>query len=243
MQAFLSMDKQTETYLKYAYDLLGKEYGISREAFLRQFREEEGNAVTETDLHGYVYLLYACDITPESEHLTELVFDSDRAVADVHALHTLGKQDILNEAEDDPWLQAERELLDDFPEAGGDILFVQSAYVTRRYRKQGIFTGMVQAMRDFGSRKRTEDYDSWMLWSLDPDVACYGEDAVSEPYIYTRAKDDPIRDRNLAIAQKAGMMTVDDRYRITDPEDDGCFLTFAVDHKQIHFVNESDETA
>ena len=49
----------------------------------------------------------------------------------------------------------------------------------------------------------------YLCISLDPDVPCYGPDAVDEPYVYSFERDEPLRNRNMQILEKLGYQEYD----------------------------------
>jgi hypothetical protein len=113
----------------------------------------------------------------------------------------------------------------------GEALLYSNAYVTTKWRRQGIFANMLQSMRDHALRNVTEHTELYSVIALDPDIACYGTDAVEEPYIYSFEKDEPLRMRNCTIMSHVGFVPV--KLEELEPEEhgDGAKLWFALRHE------------
>lgn len=122
----------------------------------------------------------------------------------------------------------------------GDALIYSNAYVTTSYRRHGIFRVMLEMMRDHALRHACSPADLYSVIALDPDVACYGPDAVEEQYIYSYEKDEPLRQRNCTIMQHVGFTPVKlEEFEPQEPTD-GAKLWFALRHEH-DLIIESEE--
>lgn len=110
----------------------------------------------------------------------------------------------------------------------GQVLIHNNSYVTKSFRRRGIFRAMTKVMQDHALRLCRKDTVLYSSFALDPDVACYGPDTQKEPYIYSFEKDEPDRLRNAEILKKFGYVPLRLEEDNPDPEGDGTKLWFAV---------------
>lgn len=122
----------------------------------------------------------------------------------------------------------------------GEAFLYRNAYVTTSYRKHGIFTTMLQMVRDHVLRYASERADLYSVIALDPDIACYGPDAVDEPYIYSYEKDEPLRKRNREIMKHVGYTPVKLEELEPEKKGDGAKLWFALRHEHDWIVETND---
>ncbi len=105
----------------------------------------------------------------------------------------------------------------------GIICVYGSAYTTKAVRRRGLFRSCSEQLDRFLS----DIYGSVTLYtamSLDPDVACYGEDKTDRPYIYSM-RDEPARLLNAEIVRRLGFTPL--RLETSEPVEDGSLLWFA----------------
>ncbi len=247
------MDHNTEHYLTLCHQIIsrsGNEQPLSE--FLGYYEQRPDDVSVETDENGNVYCDFAVFVNPvEDIHL--FVFEQDQIIADYNAVHVKVDDIFHNEEamkrliEVSDWMMLEGLLLGKIVDPGaelpdpdgpfreGEALLVNSSYVAKRCRRRGIYRTMMDAARDFASRHVYTDMPFYTVTSLDPDIASVGEDAVSEPYYYSREKDDPKRELNKTIAMHCGMnpvhLNIDNLY---DPEtQDGTKEWYGVKADQI----------
>lgn len=202
----------------------------------------------EEDENGYAYIIFSWPET-DSERVVLLVYDERmRIIADLSAVQTdvnslLYSQEFFDDlCEESDWMYLEHytlcaALFDDlvyppceneiYTEHEGQVLLYSNAYVTRSFRKQGIFSRMLLMCRDFALRKQEGSTRLYSVISLDPDIAVYGPDANDEPYHYNFEKDEPVRTENRKILEHLGFETVRLEETEYDPEADGTKLWFA----------------
>lgn len=182
------------------------------------------------------------------ERIILLVYDNDQIIADCSAFHgtmsdVLSRKEIvsyLNQESD--WMYLEHYTLcgtffpDQIFSGNGEALLFSNAYVTASYRQKGIFTNMLQMMRDFALRHDHGNTILYSVLSLDPDVACYGPDASDIPYVYSMKQDEPKRVLNAQIMKKLGYLPI--RLEETGPSenDDGAKLWFAVRREEDQII-------
>ena len=249
------MNDTQKKYLEKSLRLLEKHLPYTADQMLAGYPEkgrdgEIGSWMTQTDSSGLFYCLFSWPMEA-GERAVLLVYDEkDRIIADFSAvlcsvkelLYSRDLYDLLSEESD--WMYLEHYTLcsymfEDIPypgcEAGpqnreydGEAFLCCSAYVTKSFRRKGIFSEMLQMMNEFTLRKRKGAVSLYSVFSLDPDVACYGPDAEEEPYHYRYEKDEPDRMRNRMILEKYGYETLRLQETEPDPEADGTKLWFAV---------------
>ncbi|MDO5110209.1 MAG: hypothetical protein Q4D59_09785 [Erysipelotrichaceae bacterium] len=216
------------------------------EKYLSKPREEADWNVEE-DAHGFVYCVFSWPETA-SERIVLLVYDDGmRIIADCSAVHC-SVSDLLSSTalfdelcDESDWMYLSHYTLCAvmFPEvpyppsgekinAKGEALLYSNAYVTKVFRRQGIFTVMDEIMREFALRSVSGSAVLYTSFSLDPDIAVYGPDAVSTPYHYSFEKDEPDRMRNKTILEKRGFEVIRLQETEEDPDADGTKLWFAV---------------
>lgn len=217
----------------------------------------------EEDRHGYVYCLFSWEET-DSERIVLLVYDDEmRIIADLSAVHThvndlLYSQRLYDElSEESDWMYLEHYTLcgymfPDLPYPActetekqtyeGEALLYSNAYVTRAYRRKGIFSVMLNMSRDFALRKAGGTAVLYSIFSLDPDIAVYGPDAQKEPYHYSFEKDEPVRMVNCQIMKRLGFEPLRLEETEEDADADGTKLWFAL-RKETDLIIDIDEAA
>lgn len=187
------------------------------------------------------------------ERLILFVYDKDTIIADCSAIHAAMQDVVFFEpaveliCTESDWMYLEHYTLctSAFPEIPypapfdeeqetqkGEALIYSNAYVTTSYRRNGIFANMLQIVRDHALRYSEKHVELYSVIALDPDVACYGPDAVEEPYIYSYEKDEPLRQRNCTIMRHVGFVPV--KLEELEPKErgDGAKLWFALRHEK-----------
>lgn len=244
-----------EAYFSRSVQLLEEWLPGNASEMMQYLETHEEQTEAEEDGNSLVYCLFSFPVLDQSGNRYEnpasfdrwilercilLVYDRDQIIADCSAFHG-SMHDILHHdavirflREESEWMDLEhytlcgsffsdQELSDD-----GEALLYANAYVTVSDRRQGIFTRMLQMMRDHALRNENGRTALYSVLSLDPDIACYGPDSSDKPYVYSMAQDEPKRMVNAEIMKKLGYMPV--RLEETDPvpDDDGTKLCFAI---------------
>ena len=241
-----------EKYLNAALKLLERWIPSPPAVMIEKWKgqsEEEADWNVEEAAGGLVFCIFGWPET-DSERCVLLVYDEQmRVIADASAVHCsvsalLGSSKLYDElSEESDWMYLEHYTLccymfpqyeyppckenRQYQEAGEALLF-SSVYVTESYRRRGIFTVMIQMMRDFALRRSSGNTELYSAVSLDPDIAVYGPDAKDEPYYYSFEKDEPVRKLNAMILEKAGFDVLRLEETEEDPKADGTKLWFAV---------------
>lgn len=223
---------------------------------------QDPNNLSLEEINGFYYFEVVFTAIEKLSHILLFVFnEKEDIIADISLFATSGNAyltstkiyDYLSEESD--WLFLEHYLIGNmrygtmnYPacqsdgsgyleEFGQDALFfVQSAYVTKKYRKQHLFTNMLDMILDNASQSISLDLlHCFMILSLDPDIACYGPDKKEEPYFYSLEQDEPKRNLNKQILKKMGFEIME-----MDPgveSRDGCKIWFAI--RAIDYVTDS----
>lgn len=252
------MNLKNSTYLKRSLKLLEKWLPADAETMMDYYAHNEDRTDYETDDNALFYCLFSYPVVhDESSSLLErivlLVYDKDQIIADCSALHG-SMNHVLNNTEvihylcdESDWMDLEHYTLcnaffpDPLPSVPGEALLYANAYVTIAYRQNGIFTRMLQMVRDHSLRSVHGDALLYSVLSLDPDIACYGPDASDEPYVYSMEQDEPKRIRNSQIMKELGWLPI--RLEETSPseDDDGTKLWFAIRKEKDRIIEASDE--
>ncbi len=178
---------------------------------------------------------------PGIERIVLLVFDKDTIIADTSALHTS-----VHACVDDPmiinylrtesdWIDLQHACLCEYYFANkksisstqDDTLLFTNAYVTKTFRRLGIFERMIQLTKEHALRQVSSTIQLYSIISLDPDIAQYGPDASDEPYYYHFEVDEPVRIQNAEIMKHLNFTPI--RLEV-DPDQigDGTKLWFAI---------------
>lgn len=246
------MDDLTKQYFEKAYTLLGKWLTPSKDELLARYHIYPDECTCE-EINGYHYFLFCYPLVNiDKVELLEqgilLVFDHDTIIADLAFMHgsmnaIMKSKQVYDEITTDsdwsflqyytlcnfmfpekPYPYCFHNTNDDFP---GETAFFTNAYVTKSYRKKGFFTNMLEISKEQVLRNEVGKSVYYSVFSLDPDVACYGPDTLPEPYVYTMA-DEANRMRNKAILEKFHYNVIRLEETEPDEESDGTKLWFAV---------------
>jgi len=216
--------------------------------------EDVNEYMVEEDERGYVYAILSFP-EPECMRTVLFVFDEqDRIIADCSALDCSAVDFALSETLYDyitlesDWMYLEQYVLREMcfgeehsnemkEDYTGRVLLYWNAYVTEAYRNQGIFSNMVEMMKEFSLRYEPDGKTClYTAFSLDPDIAVYGPDAKEEPYYYSMEKDEPKRLRNREILEH--LLFHVERLIEDEPSADGTKVLFAWKKEEILLVEE-----
>ncbi len=204
-------------------------------------RYEEDSRLYEISFSGpYVHCLFVIE-EAGMKRLIQLVYEGETVAADCAAwiMDRTAFTDENNRRyleEESDWEYWECEIAADRlagipPYRDPAVLIYTNAYTTKRYRQKGIFRNMIRETEAYVSRTVNAS-DIVSVISLDPDVACYGEDKMIGPYYYSMA-DEPARRRNAEIAGRCGFEPL--KLETDEPVEDGSILWFALRH--VMYVN------
>lgn len=233
------MGPEERVFLERSLALLETWLPDARNIWLQRY--EEDSRLYEISRCGlYAHCLFVIE-EAGMKRIIQLVYDGETVAADCAAWALRADQfaDDKNlnylEAESD-WEYWECEIAADkmnrLPRSRDPaVLIYTNAYTTKRYRRRGIFRNMMRETEAFVSRM-TGASDIVSVISLDPDVACYGEDKLDGPYYYSMA-DEPVRRLNAQIVQKCGFEPL--KLETDEPVEDGSILWFALRH--VMYVN------
>lgn len=166
----------------------------------------------------YSYISFAIPLYEDTERLIVFVYADGQLIADFSGFHgPVGT--ILSDTEfievcrrESDWMDLEQLVFMNFAfdaKADDEVMLVGSSYVSLAWRRQGIFREMERCAQRFALRTHMEECRYICVFSLDPDVPCYGPDAVDEPYVYSFERDEPLRNRNMQILEKLGYQEYD----------------------------------
>ena len=209
----------------------------------------------EEDGYGYQYYLISYPLTSFTqpylipEKIVLLVFEGETVIADIAAVwaktDSLLNDDSVNDAlmDMDTWTQSCLYVMktafqnhDAFKQDNALGCIICNAYVTESYRRRGIFTTMMQMVRDHCIRFSFDTAILFQTISLDPDVACYGPDKSDETYYYSMEKDEPKRMLNGEIIQHLDFAVVQLEHGEEDTLSDGTFIWYGIKAEHITIV-------
>lgn len=255
-----NMNEKETKYISRILSFLEKGSEWSCEEMIEWLDQHEDHYSLEEDAHHYQYCLISYPlegidcISNTPEKIVLLVFENDTVIADIAAVwasvEEIQDDQITNIsiAEMDAWTESNLYVIQNAflhnPSLyhSNDIgCIICNAYVTEAYRRQGIFTAMLQMVRDQAVRYSQDHVTVFQSISLDPDIACYGPDAKEEPYYYSIQQDDPKRMLNAQIMQHLGFVPVQLEHSEEDSLSDGTFIWYAIkaEHLTIVHNNES----
>lgn len=246
-----------EKYLGKAYELLGRHLPYPMHDLLSYYQKYNRARLELNEYSYFLFSIPVLDQELNKisqldnhaiglENIIILVFDENmKVVGDLSAIHASLKDYLTSDiildylCDESDWSYLSNYVLSSFfypdyayPIRGkdaenifdGEVLAIVNAYVTKAYRNQHIFTQMMEMLEDYLDGN-TAIYE---VISLDPDVACYGEDKRNEPYFYSFSLDEPVRIQNREILKKLGFipLMLDDFN--TNDNNDGTKIHFAV---------------
>lgn len=244
------MNQFLEKYLKLSYALLGRGVTPSYEQLQARYTLYPEEYVLE-EINGLIYFLFCYPlVTKHNQELLEegilLVFDKDTVIADLAFMHgnlndMMKNEDVFDYiSNDSDWSYLQHYTLlsymfEDLPypycyadktlDFQGEVSLFTNAYVTKSYRKNSIFSHMLEISKEQILRYSNDECTYYSAFSLDPDIACYGPDTPKEPYVYS-FKDEEDRMRNKEILEKKGYVCI--KLQELDAPSDGTKLWFAV---------------
>ena len=244
-----TMNAFERTYLELSLTKLEEVLPYPKAELMRQYETDEALWSLE-QIEDLVFCLFGFSVTERMKQLVLLVYDGrNRIIADAGAFHAgvsafledRGIYDYLSEESD--WMYLEHYVLSNtmFPDLPypfcetkqntkeqGEVLLYTNAYVSKAFRRRGIFRTMLETMKEHALQKAAGIRTVYTVLSMDPDIACYGPDAVNEPYYYSFEQDEPIRLRNAEIARKVGFTPLRLEPDHPEEETDGTKLWFCV---------------
>lgn len=256
------MNLLEKKYFDLSYQLLGKWITPSYSELFERYTTNPQEFSLE-EINGYYYFLFCYPLVTEneSELLEEgilLVYENETVIADLAFMHGATENIMKSEkvfdyiSNDSDWSYLEHytfanltfeleypycysNLKETFE---GEVSLFTNAYVTKSYRNQNIFSNMLEMSKEQTLRYVDNECTYYAVFSLDPDIACYGPDTSQEPYFYSM-KDEEDRMRNKEILEKKGYFCVRLEEDQPDPSSDGTKLWFAVlkEFEQIVVVN------
>lgn len=249
------MDRKEYKYLKQSLELLNRWIPLSVGEMLEYYKNHSIDYDLQDD--RYIYCIFSWK-EDAYERIILLVYEDDKIIADCAAVHC-DHHTLMNDtkfydamSEESDWMYLEHYILSNvlYPDEAyphceihdqkifvGEALLYTNAYVSKRVRRQSIFKTMDSLMRTFVLRKNEGNVRLGCIFSLDPDIACYGEDQKGEPYYYSFEKDEPVRIVNQEIAEHLGyeVIRLEETKEIID--DDGTKIWFGVRQENDVFLN------
>ena len=203
------------------------------------------------EIDGLYYLGFWYKLVDGLERVIVLVYDQEQVIADLSFMHG-SMNDVMKDEKvydfitlESDWSNLEHFTLCNYmfdgysyPYRGqdsfsGEALFFTNSYVTKAYRRKGIFFHMLDLSREIGLRDSVGRTVLYAIFSLDPDIPCYGPDTTDEPYYYSM-KDESTRMLNKEILSKRGYVSV----RLEDDEEnDGSKLWYALLKEDMNIVD------
>ena len=241
----------TDPVLKRAFAVLQEWIPFSADdyaSFLSRCTAEDRACFRKEELDGLTYCLfswplYRADSVPFDlaadapasavcEQWVLLVFNEEMEVAADLAAQGMPLFELRRESvrarleEESDWLYWQTEIVLDASgkdPVDAEVLLYTNAYTSKRYRQRHILTHMLK-MTEETVLSRQDSTTLLSCISLDPDVACYGEDRTDTPYIYSM-KDEPARLENAEILRHLGWQPL--KLMTDEPVEDGAILWFA----------------
>lgn len=253
------MNRNERNYLELSLKKLEAVLPKPIESLMRHWEQDETAWAVET-INDLVFCRFSFPVIKDLEQVILLVYDrKKRIIADAGAYHTdtasfLERKDIYDYlSEESDWMYLEHYVLSGtmfpnlpYPFCGqnrpsgetGDVFLYTNAYVSKAFRRMGIFRSMLENMTEHALQNADGIHTLYSVMSMDPDIACYGPDASDEPYYYSYETDEPIRIINAEIARHTGFMPL--RLEPDDPssETDGTKLWFCVRKEIIEIIEE-----
>ena len=231
----------------------------SADALMNKYEADETMWLVD-EINDLVFCLFSFPVTQAMEQVILLVYDDqNRIIADAGAFHCdvssfLEQSEIYDYlSEESDWMYLEHYILskkmfpglpypfcdqDQKANEAGEVLLFSNAYVSKAFRRRGIFCLMMEIMKEHALRNATGMSVLCGCISLDPDIACYGPDTVKEPYYYSFEADEPIRRVNAEIAEHTGFTPLRLETDNPEAETDGTKLWFAIRKEIIEIIEE-----
>jgi len=208
------------------------------------------------EIDDYVYCLFTYYINNNLKQGIFLVYDNDTIIADCAFMYTdinnfLTNKEVIDYISDKTdWTYLEHYTLSNYyfnymyPAYNltindtGYVILYENAYVTRSYRRQHIFQTMLSIVKEYVLENISDSTYLYSIFTLDPDVACYGPDKKDEPYIYNYDIDEPIRQLNAKILSKYQYTPIKLEETNHQENDDGTKLWFSLKKEFIQLIDE-----
>lgn len=245
------MNTLEKKYFDLSYELLGKWITPSYEELFNRYSKYPQEYTLE-EMNGFYYFLFCYPlVTIDENELLEqgilLVYKDETVIADLAFMHGSCENvmkseevfDYISKESDWSYLEhytfANLAFILEYPYCysdkkenfEGEVTFFTNAYVTKSYRRQNIFSNMLQLSKEQVLRYVDNECTYYATFSLDPDIACYGPDTQKEPYIYSM-KDEADRMRNKEILEHKGYFCLKLEEEKPDRNSDGTKLWFGV---------------
>lgn len=236
------MEKLKKKYFDLSWAFLKNYIGLPYEEMIKRYQQYPEDCILE-EKDDLVYFLFSYELVKGLERGILLVYDQDMIIADCSFMHG-SMENVMKEKNiydyitlESDWSNLEYYTLcnymfdlpypycfsDKKESFEGEVSFFTNAYVTMDYRKQGIFSEMLDLSKEMIFRNTSQEI-YYSIFSLDPDIPCYGPDTKDEPYYYSM-KDEPTRLLNKRILESKGYIGI----RLEDEEEnDGSKLWYAV---------------
>lgn len=176
--------------------------------------------------HGYdlervvdcTYITFGIPLYRDTERLIVFVYADGQLVADFSGFHGPAGLVLSDSAfveicrQESDWMDLEQLVFMNFAynaSAQDEVVLVGSSYVSAAWRRKGIFREMERCAQRFALREHSRSCRYYCVFSLDPDVPCYGPDALDEPYVYSMERDEPLRNRNMMVLERLGYQEYD----------------------------------
>lgn len=250
------MNKTEKKYISRILGFLSQGSEWTEKEMMEWLAKHEDCYSLEEDGNHYRYCLVSYPLNGiDSEEMTPekvvlLVFEKDTVIADIAAVWApvwklqSDQETISLITEVDTWTESNLYVLksaffqDPSLYHDEDIgCIICNAYVTEKHRRKGLFTTMMQMVRDHVARYSENHVTIFQSISLDPDIACYGPDSSDEPYYYSKEKDDPKRMLNAEIIQHLNFAVVQLEHTDEDSLSDGSFIWYAIKAEHLTIVN------
>lgn len=238
------MEMNAQMYLKRAIDLLKSSLEHPASWYMDLYEKDPSLYSFETD-DRYAYILFAI---PEEnwKNLILLVFDGAQVIADASGYLT--GLDVLMQDEgfldacsqESDWTYLERQIAaqmlqeNGMEHAHGMAFLTGSTYVTRAYRHKNIFVQMLDMIHAYAMDDQTGNACYLHILSLDPDIPCYGPDALDHPYYYQYDRDEPVRRQNGAVMRHLGYEVLQLETEHPEENTDGTKIWFAIRMEEDH---------
>ena len=199
----------TDPVLKRAFAVLQEWIPFSADdyaSFLSRCTAEDRACFRKEELDGLTYCLFSWPLYRADSVPFDLAADAPASAVCEQWVQT---EIVLDASGKDP--------------VDAEVLLYTNAYTSKRYRQRHILTHMLK-MTEETVLSRQDSTTLLSCISLDPDVACYGEDRTDTPYIYSM-KDEPARLENAEILRHLGWQPL--KLMTDEPVEDGAILWFA----------------
>lgn len=238
------MEINDQIYLMKALDLLKTSLDHPVSWYMDLYENDPSLYSYEND-GRYDYILFTIP-HKNWQNVILLVYDNTDVIADASGylcdFDTLRQdEDFLEEcSRESDWMYLEQRISaqmlqeDQGIQRKGRAFLTGSTYVTKAYRHQGIFVQMLDMIHQFAMEDLRGNACYLHILSLDPDIPCYGPDALDEPYYYQYDKDEPVRRQNAAIMRHLDYEVLQLEEEHPEQNTDGTKIWFAIRMEEDH---------